>query len=83
MEDSLVRVALLNWVRGYYSMNKDKSQKETHRKVFVVLEEFLRERGITDLRIIHQSNEYYTLSFKKDEEHRIKQYTTEEVEKHL
>ena len=83
MEDSLVRIALLNWVRGYYTMNKDKSQQEAHRKMFVVLEEFLKERDIVDLRIIHQSNEYYTLSFKKDGEHRIKQYSSEEVEKHL
>ena len=83
MEDSLIKVALLNWVRGYYATNKDKSQVEMNEKTMKVLEEFLIERGIIDLRIIHQSNEYYTLSFKLYGEHRIKQYTTEEVEKHL
>ena len=83
MEDSLIKVALLNWIRGYYAMNKDKSQAEMNQKMMEILEEFLRERAITDMRIIHQSNEYYTLSFKVDGDHKIKQYPTEEVEKHL
>ena len=83
MDDSLVKVALLNWIRGYYGISKDKSQVKNIDKTLESLKESLERYSITDLRLIHQSKEYYTLSFKMDGIPRVKQFTTEEVEKHL
>lgn len=82
-EDSVVQIALLSWARGHYTLSRDNNQKEAMTKMFKILEDYLLGSGISDLALINKTDDYYTISYTKNNLTRIIKFLVEDVEKYL
>jgi len=74
---------LLSWARAYRDLQQNSDIQEEFKQNLEKLDEYLAKHNINNIVIINKSEDYYTLSYTQDGQTRIKQFTTEEVEKHI
>ncbi len=82
-EKDTIRLLLLSWVRTYYFLIRNTGNKDELEKELNKIEDYLKRENITQLKIIHQSPDYYTLQYYQDNGARMKQFPAEEVEGYL
>ena len=82
-EKDTIRLLLLSWVRTYYFLTRNTGNKDELEKELYRTEDYLMNQSITQLKIIHQSTDYYTLQYYQDNGAKIKQFSAEEVEGYL
>lgn len=80
-ERSNINFALLSWVRTYKDLNQTSDKKEEFIKYLEKLEEHLKTYNIDNIEVINKSKDYYTISYIKDGQPKVKQFLTTEVEK--
>ncbi|RKD31391.1 hypothetical protein [Thermohalobacter berrensis] len=75
--------ALLSWTRLKYQLSTCKKGKRNIEDDIKKLEEYLFSLDIKDIEIIYKSPDYYTLRYLKNQQTRIKQFLTEDIEKQI
>ncbi|SDL25369.1 hypothetical protein [Natronincola ferrireducens] len=82
-EKDIIDCLLLDWLRGHYGLEKNYNKQELCLENIGKTEAFLKKYDITNLTIMSQSQDYYTLQYYQNQSPQMKQFKVEDVERYL